>query len=664
MIRRILNLMLMLILTASVANAKVVDKEEAARVAAEFLSVSQTKQRAKAVKVREVAPRVHGRRLALAGEEPAFYIFTPEDGCGFVIVSADDAAIPVLGYSDTGTIDEGNIPPALADMMEAWTKQICEARSRGIEPDEQTKRRWAMRKAPVPVVYLETAEWDQGTPYNGQCPMRNGNAFVTGCVPTAYAILMRYYRYTKRVSVITEEYTCESGVTVPSRTITGDYDWNNMPLTYPYDGYGDKRDDAVAQLMADIGALCKANYGEGGTGTFTSQPEILDLFGYHSSLSLNRSNYTDSEWNSMILDDLDKHHPVLYSGSGPSGGHAFLLDGYDSDHFYHVNWGWGGGGNGYFTLNSLQPVEGVNLNNYQEAVFGIYPIDEYDNKEPEYVAQVGTAYFSMLNYAFDCANHTGETVKLLSDTSMDNLTLSKGNVVFDINGHTLTTNYIYNNAELTIQDSKKSGKIEIIPSSYAPVINRQEGTLTLENVTIEGGTEENYCLIRNEGTAEIRGCKLTGSPASTMIYNIKNMDIYDSEITGEGSDTELAYGNDESVLNIHSGRFSTKYDWHSFYKFNELSQINVYEGLFSFSPDKQYIAEGSIVASNTDPETSEKYPYWVYSPTAIPAIATEGNASRPLMHYSLDGKRVSNPRPGSVVITRNSDGSVVKKIMK
>ncbi len=890
--------MLMLILTASVANAKVVDKEEAARVAAEFLSVSQTKQRAKAVKVREVAPRVHGRRLAPAGEEPAFYIFTPEDGCGFVIVSADDAAIPVLGYSATGTIDEGNIPPALAGMMEAWTKQICEARSRGIEPDEQTKRRWAMRKAPVPVVYLETAEWNQTAPYNAQCPKINGEVHYTGCVPTAHSILMRYYRYAKPASVITEEYTCESGVTVASRTITGNYDWNNMPLTYPSDGYGDKRDDAVAQLMADIGALCKANYREDGTGATTSQPNMLELFGYHSSKRFHRSDYSDSEWNSMILDDLDKHHPVIYDGYG-TGGHAFLLDGYDSDNFYHVNWGWGGHYNGYFTLNSMQPREGETYNVDQGAVFGIYPIDEYDNKEPEYVAQVGTTYFSMLNYAFDYANHTGETVKQLSDTNMDNLTLSKGNVVFDINGHTLTTNYIHNSAELTIQnsqktgkiaimphisnplrnekegtltienvtieggtnenysmisnygtavlrgckisgsplyriiyntksmdiydseitceaadarlshceeegvinihsgkyladkgfyiaegchvnvyggvfsfpivgytaegyiaeenlnkstceqypytvrkisevpegtiiasvngvqfnsftsafdyavtlsevaniqmledviigsinlakgnivldinghalsttnilnstqltiqDSKKSGKIEIMPSSNYPVRNSQEGTLTLEDVTIEGGTKDNYCLIRNEGTAEIRGCKLTGSPASTMIYNIKNMDIYDSEITGEGSDTWLAYGNDESVLNIHSGRFSTKYDWHSFYKFHELSQINVYEGLFSFSPDKQYIAEGSIVESNTDPETSEKYPYWIYSPTAIPAIATEGNASRPLMHYSLDGKRVSNPRPGSVVITRNSDGSVVKKIMK
>ncbi len=902
MIRRILNLMLMLILTASVANAKVVDKEEAARVAAEFLSVSQTKQRAKAVKVREVAPRVHGRRLAPAGEEPAFYIFTPEDGCGFVIVSADDAAIPVLGYSATGTIDEGNIPPALADMMEAWTKQICEARSRGIEPDEQTKRRWAMRKAPVPVVYLETAKWNQTAPYNGQCPKINGEVRYTGCVPTAHSILMRYYRYAKRVSVITEEYTCGSGVTVPSRTITGDYDWNNMPLTYPYGGYGDKRDDAVAQLMADIGALCKANYKESGTGATTSQPEMLELFGYHSSKRLYRSDYSDSEWNSMILDDLDKHHPVLYDGNGYDGytttGHAFLLDGYDSDNFYHVNWGWGGHYNGYFSLNSMQPREGENYNGDQGAVFGIYPIDEYDNKEPEYVAQVGTAYFSMLNYAFEYANYAGETVKLLCDVSMDQLTLVEGNVILDINGHTFTTaiynfahltiqdsqksgkiaikaaksdpivndkegtltlenvtieggteedfsmisNYgtavirgcklsgspastfiynvknmdiydseitgegsdtwlaygndesvlnihggkylakkgfytgkgshvnvyggifsfpmagytaegyvaednpnkstceqypytvrkisevpegtiiasvngvqfnsltsaldyavsltevaniqmledviisninlakgnivldinghalsttnILNSTQLTIQDSKKSGKIEIMPSSNYPVRNSQEGTLTLEDVTIEGGTKDNYCLIRNEGTAEIRGCKLTGSPASTMIYNIKNMDIYDSEITGEGSDTWLAYGNDESVLNIHSGRFSTKYDWRSFYKFNELSQINVYEGLFSFSPDKQYIAKGSIVASNTDTETSEKYPYWVYSPTGISPIATEGNASRPLMHYSLDGKRVSNPRPGSVVITRNSDGSVVKKIMK
>lgn len=661
MIRRILNLMLMLILTASVANAKVVDKEEAARVAAEFLSVSQTKQRAKAVKVREVAPRVHGRRLAPAGEEPAFYIFTPEDGCGFVIVSADDTAIPVLGYSDTGTIDEGNIPPALADMMETWTKQICEARSRGIEPDEQTKRRWAMRKAPVPVVYLETAEWDQGTPYNGQCPMRNGKALVTGCGPTAYAILMRYYRYTKRVSVITEEYTCESGVTVPSRTITGDYDWNNMPLKYPYSrGYGDKRDHAVAQLMADIGALCKANYGgEGGTGTFTSQPEMLDLFGYHSSLSLYRSNYTDSEWNSMILDDLDKHHPVLYSGSGPSGGHGFLLDGYDSDHFYHVNWGWGGAGNGYFTLNSLQLVEGVNYNNDQEAVFGIYPIDENDNSEPEYVAQVGTAYFSMLNYACEYAACTGEAVKQLCDTSVDHLAQLKGNIVLDINGYTLTTKYIYNFAQFTIQDSKKTGKIIIMPNDkFAPLKNAEGGTLTLENVTIEGSTNDNFCMISNYGTAVLRGCKITGNPLSRILYNAKSMDIYDSEITCEAADAWLADCYEEGVLNIHGGKYLAK---NGFYTYGK---GNVYEGLFSFPVYDEYIAEGSIVENNTDPETSEKYPYWVYSPTAIPAIATEGNASRPLMHYSLDGKRVSNPRPGTVVITRNSDGSVVKKIMK
>ena len=272
-------------------------------------------------------------------------------GRGFVVIAKDDDFAPVLGYSDTD-YDTDVMPCGL----KWWMSQV----------EKSLEVRKAHAQTYQPAVYASstaanfiTTSWNQQAPYNTLCPKIDGVAAPTGCVATAMAQIMYYYQYpvsgkgkgsyTVTTSEGTTNYACD---------INSTYEWTKMKNKY-LRPTGDT-DNAVAKLMRDAGAASRMNYQAKVSGTIEwyAAKGFAENFRYDSlAIScLRRDFYTDAEWMEMVRKEMEAKQPVLYCGSDEiDGGHAFLLDGIQSDGKVHVNWGWSGSGNGWYDINILKP---------------------------------------------------------------------------------------------------------------------------------------------------------------------------------------------------------------------------------------------------------------------------------------------------------------------
>lgn len=313
-------------------------------------------------------------------QSPAYYVFDNTGGPGFVIVAGDDVAMPVLGYSFEHEFSKDNLPANLKAWLEYMRDEVNEARRSGIKAQEAVTRAWKSMDAGEVVVKLETAEWSQGEPYNWYCPMINGQKAPTGCVITALAIVMRYHQWPEKGVGVLPGYETGNGITLPEISLGHPYNWANMLLKYPWEGYTQAEAEAVATLMRDLGVMLQAGYGLDGTGAATSNipSGLITYMGYDKATRwINRDHYSTIEWHQLMKVELNNNRPIIYSGSNDEGGHAFVLDGYTTDNYFSVNWGWGGSCNGYFLLTALDPAgQGVGgsaegYNNYQGAVIGI-----------------------------------------------------------------------------------------------------------------------------------------------------------------------------------------------------------------------------------------------------------------------------------------------------
>lgn len=336
--------------------AKVINPQQARAIAAKYVSMAEQ-------------PKAFRAPGAKAADTPDFYAFNDSRGRGFVLVAGDDCLKPVLGYSRTGSIDTDNLPPAMKAWLDAVAESIAKARAEGggiartadsgdgTDPD-----------APTEVVEpLVKSKWNQTAPYYNNTPTKNGEQTLTGCVATAMAQVMNYYQWPEHgygsVSYDTPQYD--------SKTMSIDftqsaYDWANMLDEYTYRGAGtgqrpawnDAQGKAVAQLMADLGAAVHMQYGtnrEGGSGAYDF--DIATAATYHFGYDVDmqsKNNYTIAQWTKLVEQSLDNGAPLVYCGVSQTdemsqgAGHCFIVDGYDSDDYVHVNWGWAGAGDGYF----------------------------------------------------------------------------------------------------------------------------------------------------------------------------------------------------------------------------------------------------------------------------------------------------------------------------
>lgn len=314
------------------------------------------------------------------------YVYSYGSDRGFVILSGSDKAPALLGYSEQGNFSSADIPAALKGWLDECGEMILSAESNGLK----------VAGAPVvpglqSVAPIAKTKWNQNSPYNDLCPLEDGKHTYTGCAATAVSQVMKTYSYP------------ETGEGVFS------YNWHNQELNVNYgnqvynwsqmlDVYDASAPEAqkreIANLMYTVGVSGKMNY-----GTNSSSAAGIDMalglvrnFRYDKGLRyVPRDYYKLDEWCRMLHGELSQGHAVYYEGQSSQGGHAFVIDGYNSDDgFFHVNWGWGGLSDGYFNIVTLEPslqgiggsISGFKTN--QAAIFNLKPAQV----DSEYVPSV------------------------------------------------------------------------------------------------------------------------------------------------------------------------------------------------------------------------------------------------------------------------------------
>jgi len=381
---------------------------------------------AKTVGLNFLAFKVNSQKLGIvsdlklaykASDENAntcFYVFNTTSAKGFVIVSADDNAKPILGYSDESNFDTARMPIQLKEWLGGYSKQISSIIKNKIIATDDIKSKWQELKTPpsrrqfeefgittfgTPVVGpLIQTTWDQSPDwlttgqYNALCPYDSVNKgrSVTGCVATAMAQVMKYWNYpTKGVGF--HSYTPKNSYLGLQSVNFGNtsYQWGSMPLQLTSTSTNNQI-NAVATLMYHCGVSVNMNYSsnesgawvttDGGKHTYCAENALKDYFDYDTSLQgLARIDYSDSAWLSIIETELNSKRPVIYTGQGTGGGHCFVADGYENNNLIHFNWGWSGLDDGYFEIDSLNPESlgtgggDGGFNSGQVAIIGIQP---------------------------------------------------------------------------------------------------------------------------------------------------------------------------------------------------------------------------------------------------------------------------------------------------
>lgn len=373
------------------ASADPITREQAQERAAAFLQDSPRGRKLSPVTLRaKLAPRRAGVAAPAAATAP-YYVFDRGEQEGFIIISGDDATDAVLGYTDHGSFDYRELPPAMREWLDDMERQISE-----VQAGAPLMASSALPLHPA-IPELMSTKWNQGDPYNLTCPNYHGlGRSVTGCVATAMAQVL-YYQRAKSVTETQADMPAYEGRTnhetyghlkVEGIPADSPIDWANMRTSYN-GSESQTAKLAVANLMHYCGVSVEMDYTNGASGaySFDVANALKNYFGYGESVRyVSRWSYTNAEWDALIYNELMNDRPVYMSGANSGGGHAFVCDGYDGRRNYHINWGWGGSSDGYYLLSKLTPgqqgIGGTNdgYNSGQDVVIGIEP-EHFDDKE-------------------------------------------------------------------------------------------------------------------------------------------------------------------------------------------------------------------------------------------------------------------------------------------
>jgi hypothetical protein len=525
--KKLIYILSAFVLGTSIASAKPVNAATAQKVAENFY-----KQNAKAAFVSSTLIYTE----VDAGGLPVFYAFDINNHNGFVIVAAEDAAHPIIGYSTENSfvMPKPTENTNIGYWLKSCARGINMMRSKGRVANTEAALQWQKYIKNKPELYTSArltgnnatasanpvvgplcqTTWNQSPLYNAMCPGASNAKAVTGCVATAMAQIMRYWSYptTGRGSstycdCMADGYSDNYGIQSANYGATT-YSWSAMPynVTTP--------NTAVATLMYHCGVSVEMDYDPSGSGAWViagddsvcAQNAYVTYFKYNPNTiqGLYRSNYSESDWLTLIENDLNLGRPVQYVGDDPTeGGHTWVCDGYDQNNYLHMNWGWGGYANGWFQVDSLT-TPGFDPSEGHEVLIGIVPVISatVDAGIPEITEPVGyycgvntfvpaiklenygssTLTSCVINYQVDggavqTQNWSGSLVSFQSTTvNLPSMTLASGT-------HTLTC-YSSNPNDSTDQNSANDQSvvtINVTNSAALPVIEGFETTTSLPN---------------------------------------------------------------------------------------------------------------------------------------------------------------------------------------
>ena len=384
--KRVLFLLVAAALFFGQALASPVDVNQAKRIGLKYVQSNATRQ---------ISELTLAYTQLTENGTPALYVFNFEGG--FMIVSADDVAQPILAFGEEGRFDADNISDALAFYLRHYARQIAYAVENNLAPEADVLDQWqqierngyirSLDRGTHDVLPLLTTNWNQDYPYNYYCPTSNygpGGHVYAGCVAAAMSMVMKYWNWPDHGNG-SHSYTPEGYPTQSANFEETYYQWNNMPNSLSY-GSPAAQIQAVATLMWHCGIAVDMGYDYDGSGAHSEDvPDaIADYFRYTDHAYLNsRDLFSKTEWENKLIESLYEGFPCYYAGSDSEGGHAFVCDGYRaSDRKFHFNWGWGGSGNNnYYAIDALNPP-GYHFNEYNRAIFDFIPDYVYNGLIP------------------------------------------------------------------------------------------------------------------------------------------------------------------------------------------------------------------------------------------------------------------------------------------
>lgn len=396
--------------------------------------------------------------LTYQGQVCGLYVFSLGEQGGFIIVSNDDRTLPILGFSENGTLDMENMSDEQRAWLQGYADEIVwlQQHNYGEAPSDtfpqipfgtlrQTRGGSHAKETIEPLV---TASWNQRSPYNDLCPeYAPGKKAVTGCVATAMAQVMNYHKWPVAETISIPGYRDGYGVDhLPLEATT--FDWGNMLDSYNGSETAEQN-TAVAELMLYCGFSVEMNYGpSSGSYIIKVAPALKNYFDYNSTATyISRSSYSNDKWEDIIYHELASKRPVLYGGQSTGGGHAFVCDGYRHEYatdYFHINWGWGGKSDEYYVLSVLDPYSGQGIGGSssnggfyfgQEAVIGIQK-----STDDGTIADITPAKIDLAANSMTLSNDTiilGETETITLNVTNNSTDDFDGDIYIGISGSLL-----------------------------------------------------------------------------------------------------------------------------------------------------------------------------------------------------------------------------------
>lgn len=349
-------------------NAKQITVDQAMKVAQ---NIYQSEKRLRSVPDLKLVYTKQSETKSLRNSQASnnlYYVFDMPENGGFIIIAADDKVYPIIAYADEGNYIQENQPENIKWWLKGVAAGIEKSINEDIIPDIKVSEQWETlssgnilhsRNTDEEVKPLLSTKWSQREPFNKMTPEFEGERTLTGCIATAMAQIMNYYKYPVRGVKPIEGYTTRvHKIVVPARDITQyQYGWKNMNNVY-YTHHSEEQTDAVSLLMFDCGASVKMDFRKSFSGAYSSDivPALRDNFGYDESIAYIKRNQVkdEQEWVELLKSNLQNKQPVYYAGSSFFSGHAFVCDGYktfNGQTLFHLNLGWGGMDDAYYSVN-------------------------------------------------------------------------------------------------------------------------------------------------------------------------------------------------------------------------------------------------------------------------------------------------------------------------
>lgn len=338
-----------------------------------------------------------------------YYVFNAESNQGFVIVSGNDQTEPIMGYSENGSFDSDNIPPALQFMLDRYAEELDSINAEEPINENVTNPRKVVSLPRTAIEPFCTRMWGQAAPYCNLAPTFDGGICAIGCLAVAVSIAMGYFSWPKVTTSIPAYITTTNKISMDELQPLA-IDWNNM-----LDGYfsqpTSQQKNAVAKLMLYVCQALKVDFLKGIAGNAVVSSAIYGLtnyFDYDSGLyHTNCIDYeTINDFTDAVYSELSQGHPVIFDGfslstpTSNAAGHAFVCDGYEQNDMFHINWGWYGFCNGYFRLTMLNPYKTTRNRNYTRnlgVMLGLQPNGWKENTGISYPTEDMSLQFLSIN---------------------------------------------------------------------------------------------------------------------------------------------------------------------------------------------------------------------------------------------------------------------------